>query len=37
VRLAERVLAPLARWLALHHLIVLRKRLGPESSGEVQS
>jgi SAM-dependent methyltransferase len=37
VRLAERVLAPLARWLALHHLIVLRKRLGPESSSEVRS
>ena len=34
VRLAERVMAPLAGWLALHHLIVLRKRPGPASSGE---
>ena len=35
VRVTERVLAPLARWLALHHLIVLRKRSGPATSSEV--
>jgi SAM-dependent methyltransferase len=37
VRIAEGAMAPLARWLALHHLIVLRKRLGPATSSGVKS